>query len=61
MVERAAPEYSDGLKHLRNTHRERVPGRTQVPALFPPPLAKKQTAAYFRFAIHDAKLSPLNR
>jgi len=37
MVASAVPEYSEVLKHLRNTHRERVPGRTQVPALFPPP------------------------
>jgi hypothetical protein len=41
MVARAGPGYSDGLKHLRNTHRERVPDRTQMPALFPP--ASKQS------------------
>jgi hypothetical protein len=37
MVARAVPGYPEALKHLRNTHRERVPGRTQGPALFPPP------------------------
>jgi hypothetical protein len=60
MVARAVPGYSDGLKHLRNTHRERVPGRTQVPALFPP-RAKKQIDTFFRFANHNAQLSPLKR
>jgi hypothetical protein len=57
MVARRVPQYPKTLKHLRHTHREQVPDRTQAPVL-PLPRADKRNE---RVGYGDERLIRIGR